>query len=146
MPSHSKPELKKQREVLVEEVMNRHVLTIPDSASINEAARTMKRNGVGCVVVKRDSTLIGIVTERDVVRILASGRSETSTVNEVASKPIVVVGPKDSVNEAAKILSNKGIRRLPVVEDSQLVGILTSTDLVKFYDKLSKYLMKGVGP
>ncbi len=146
MPSHSKPELKKQREVLVEEVMNRHVLTIPDSASISEAARTMKRNGVGCVVVKRDSTLIGIVTERDVVRILASGRSETSTVNEVASKPIVVVGPKDSVNEAAKILSNKGIRRLPVVEDSQLVGILTSTDLVKFYDKLSKYLMKGVGP
>jgi len=101
---------------------------------------------VGCVVVKRDSELIGIVTERDAVRILASGRSETSTVNEVASKPIVVVGPKDSVNQAAKILSNKGIRRLPVVEDSQLVGILTSTDLVKFYDKLSKYLMKGEGP
>jgi CBS domain-containing protein len=86
------------------------------------------------------------VTERDVVRILASGRSETSTVNEIASKPIVVVGPKDSVNEVAKILSNKGIRRLPVVEDSQLVGILTSTDLVRFHDKLSKYLMKGVGP
>ena len=146
MPSHSKHELKERREVLVEDVMNKHVLAVPESASINEAARVMKRNGVGCVVVKRNSELVGIVTERDVVRILASGRSETSTVGEVASKPIMVVGPKDSVNEAAKILSNKGIRRLPVVDDSRLVGILTSTDLVKFYDKLSKYLMKGVGP
>jgi CBS domain-containing protein len=146
MPSHTKHEARYRREILVEDVMNKHVLTIPHSASIREAARAMKRNGVGCVLVKRNSELLGIVTERDIVKILASGRSETSTVGDSASKPLVVVGPKDPVNDAAKILSDRGIRRLPVLDGTRLVGILTSTDLVKFYDKLSKYLMKGVGP
>lgn len=146
MSSYAKHERKERREILVENIMNRHVLTVPYSASISEAARAMKRNGVGCVVVQRNSELLGIVTERDVVKILASGRPETSTVGNVASKPLVVIGPKDPVNDAAKILSDRGIRRLPVVDGTRLVGMLTSTDLVKFYDKLSKYMIKGVGP
>jgi len=147
MPLQSKHELKtRRREVLVEDIMNRRVVTISDSASINEAARIMKRSGVGCVVVKRDSDLLGIVTERDVISVLASGRSEACTLADVISKPLIVVGAKDPVNQAARILADKGIRRLPVVDGTRLVGILTSTDLVKFYDKLSKYMMKSVGP
>ncbi|MFH0848600.1 MAG: CBS domain-containing protein [archaeon] len=134
------------RDVLVEEIMSKPVVTVPGSASIREAARVMKTNSVGCVMVKLKSDLLGIVTERDLVRILANGRSDTSTVADVASKPLAVVGPKDSAKEAARILADRGIRRLPVVDGARVVGILTSTDLVRFYDRLSRYMMRGAGP
>jgi CBS domain-containing protein len=147
MSKNSKPKLKEGwREVLVEDIMNRHVVTIPDSTSIDEAIRVMKKNSVGCVVIKKGPKLLGIITERDIIRILAEGRMDARTVGGIASKPLIVIGPKDPVKKATRILADKGIRRLPVVEDTRLVGIVTSTDLVKFYDKLSKYIIKGVGP
>ncbi|MBS7627134.1 CBS domain-containing protein [Candidatus Bathyarchaeota archaeon] len=130
---------------LVEEIMNRNVLTIQDSASIGEAARLMRSRGVGCLIVKRGRDLHGIVTERDLVKALADDRLDT-TVGEVASKPLVTIGPKNPISEAAKILASKGIRRLPVVEGEELTGILTSTDLLRYYAKLSKYTVKNIGP
>jgi len=138
--------MERRHEVLVEDVMNTRVVTVPDSISINEATRVMRRNGVGCVVVKRNSDVLGIVTERDVIRTIGSGESESSAVSILASKPVVVIGPKDSVTDAARILADKGIKRLPVVDGKELVGILTSTDLVEFYEKLSKHMIKTIGP
>lgn len=135
-----------RRELLVEDIMNRNVVTVTDSASISEAAAVMKKHSVGCVVIKRNADLLGIVTERDLIRVIASGRSETSTVTEVASKPLILIGSKEPAKEAARILVEKGIRRLPVVDGTRLIGILTSTDLFKLYYKSSKYLMKSTGP
>ena len=147
MTEKSKGELMERRhEVLVEDVMNTRVVTVFESTSINEAARVMRRNGVGCVVVKKDSDVLGIVTERDVIRTIGSGESESSAVSILASKPVVVIDPKDSVTDAARILAEKGIKRLPVVDGKELVGILTSTDLVEFYEKLSKHMIKTIGP
>jgi len=147
MTEKSKGELMETRhEVLVQDVMNTRVVTVSESTSINEAARVMRRNGVGCVVVKKDSDVLGIVTERDVIRTIGSGESESSTVSILASKPVVVIDPKDSVTDAARILAEKGIKRLPVVDGKELVGILTSTDLVEFYEKLSKHMIKTIGP
>jgi CBS domain-containing protein len=130
---------------LVEEIMNRDVITIQESASIGEAAKTMRSRGVGCLIVKRGRELQGIVTERDLVNALADGRLDTP-IGEISSKPLITVGPRSPVNEAAKILASKGIRRLPVVDGERLVGILTSTDLVRYYAKLSKYAVKNIGP
>ncbi|MEM2106345.1 MAG: CBS domain-containing protein [Candidatus Bathyarchaeia archaeon] len=130
---------------LVEEIMNRNVVTIQESATIGEAARTMRSRGVGCLIVKRGRELQGIVTERDLVKALADDRLDTS-IGKVSSKPLITVGPKSPVSEAAKILASKGIRRLPVVDGDRLVGILTSTDLVRYYAKLSKYAVKNTGP
>ena len=147
MPEELKPHLRfERRELLVEDVMTRNVITVTDSASISEAAVVMKKNNIGCVVVKRKAELLGIVTERDLIRILASDRSETSSVTEVASKPLIIIGPKEPVKEAARILVERGVKRLPVVDGTRLVGILTSTDLFKLYYKLSKHLMKSTGP
>ena len=147
MTEHSRAESRNERrEVLVEDIMSRNVVTVPYSSTIGEAARVMKKNGIGCVVVKKDSELLGIVTERDIVRVLAEGRPETSTVIDTLSKPLITIGPNDPVSGAARILSEKGIRRLPVVEGQSLVGILTSTDVVNFYAKMSRQMMKNVGP
>ncbi|MGQ9543372.1 MAG: CBS domain-containing protein [Candidatus Bathyarchaeia archaeon] len=62
-------------------------------ASIEEAAKVMRSHGVSCLMVKRDSDLFGIITERDLVKALAEGRLSIS-VGEVASKPMIVIGPK----------------------------------------------------
>ena len=136
----------RRRESLVEDIMNRNVVTVSESASITEAAAIMKKNDMGCLVVVRGTEPLGIITERDLTRILANGRLDTSSVADLISKPLIVVGPKEPIAKAAKILVDKKIRRLPVAEGSHLVGILTSTDLVRYYDKLSKYMMKPVGP
>ncbi len=135
-----------KREVLVEDIMKRRVVTISESATISEAARMMRRSGIGCVIVKGTSNMLGMITERDIVRSLTDGHSDTDAVAEIASKPLTVIGPRDTVSEAARILADKGIKRLPVIESQRLLGILTSTDLVRFYDKISKYTLKAHGP
>jgi CBS domain-containing protein len=135
-----------RREALVKDIMNTHVVTISQSATISEAARMMKCSGVGCILVKDASDILGIVTERDIVKFLATGHSDMSTVGDIASKSVITVGPTETVNEATRILAEKGIKRLPVLDGKCLVGLLTSTDLVRYYNKLSKYALKDEGP
>ncbi len=146
MPKNLGQSKEARREVLVEDIMKTRVVTMSESATISEAARMMRRSGIGCVIVKDASNVLGIITERDIVRSLTDGHSDTDTIAEIASKPLTVIGPRDSVSEAARILADKRIKRLPVVDNQRLVGILTSTDLVRFYDKISKYTPKTIGP
>ena len=146
MPKNLGQSKEARREVLVEDIMKTRVVTMSESATISEAARMMRRSGIGCVIVKDASNVLGIITERDIVRSLTDGHSDADTIAEIASKPLTVIGPRDSVSEAAGILADKGIKRLPVVDSQRLVGILTSTDLVRFYDKISKYTPKTIGP
>jgi CBS domain-containing protein len=146
MPKNLGQSKEARREVLVEDIMKTRVVTMSESATISEVARMMRRSGIGCVIVKDASNVLGIITERDIVRSLTDGHSDTDTIAEIASKPLTVIGPRDSVSEAARILADKRIKRLPVVDNQHLVGILTSTDLVRFYDKISKYTPKTIGP
>jgi len=135
-----------RRQLLVGDVMSRNVLMISDSASINEAMRMMRKSGAGCLAVERASKIVGIITERDCIKALASGQTENARVADMMSKPLVTIGPNDTVSKAANILAEKGIKRLPVMDGQHLVGMLTSTDLVEYYDKLSRYSIRTVGP
>ncbi len=116
----------------VEDIMTKNVITIDEAESIQEAAQMMTDANVGCVIVTRKDVPVGIMTERDfVTKVAAEGRPLFTEVDEVMSFPLRVVSPDETVWDAAEIMRAKGIHKLPVQEGTQIVGIVTTTDIVE---------------
>jgi CBS domain-containing protein len=115
----------------IADVMTVDPTICPEDATLEEAARLMREEDIGDVLVTSDDRLIGIVTDRDiVVRAIAEGRSaKQTTVSEVASKDVQWVGPEDAVDHALKIMRDQALRRVPVAEDGRPVGIVSIGDL-----------------
>jgi len=120
----------------VKDLMTNDVLTIDANKTVIEAAALMSQNDVGDLVVMENNTPVGIVTERDFVRrVLAVAKSANTRVSEVMSTPLKVIDPEAPIKEAARRMVNKGIRRLVVIKDNKLVGIITATDFAKHLGK-----------
>ncbi len=116
----------------VEDIMTKNVITIDEAESIQEAAQMMTDANVGCVIVTRKDVPVGIMTERDfVTKVAAEGRPLFTEVSEVMSLPLTTVDPDETVWDAAEIMRVKGIHKLPVQEGNEIVGIVTTTDLVE---------------
>ena len=120
--------------LLVRDVMTRRVRTVGINSSLMEAVRKMNKFNIGSVVVvdtDRDR-LVGILTERDVLKSIES-YSELSAirVKQVMSQPLVTVDAQANIEEAARLMTKKSLKRLPVVENSRLVGIITSSDIMR---------------
>jgi len=116
----------------VNNIMSKNVLTVDKSTSLQEAALKMRKSKVGCVIVTEDTKLIGIVTERDfVTKVAAEGRPLFTNIYEVMSSPLITIDPEETVWEAAEMMKEKGIHKLAVKENEQIVGIVTATDIVK---------------
>lgn len=115
----------------VKDIMTRNVATVSESSSIKDAAMQMKSLNVGSLpVCDNNNTPIGILTDRDIVlRNVSEGMSPTSSVNNVMSKNLVSVTPETDVHEAARLMAQNQIRRLPVVENNKVVGVLAIGDL-----------------
>ena len=132
----------------VKDLMTKDVLTIDANKTVIEAAAVMSQNDVGDLVVMENNLPVGIVTERDFVRrVLAVGKSTKIRVSEVMSTPLKVIDPEAPIKEAARRMVNKGIRRLVVIKDNKLVGIITSTDFAKYLGKktLSDGILEAMG-
>ena len=100
---------------------------------------------VGCVIVTRKDDPVGIITERDfVTRIAAEGRPLFTEVSEVMSLPLTVIDPDETVWDAAEIMRVKGIHKLPVQEGTKIVGIVTTTDIVKLCSYGSDSQMRNI--
>jgi CBS domain-containing protein len=120
----------------VKDLMTKDVLTIEANKTVIEAATLMSQKDVGDLIVMENSTPVGIVTERDFVRrVLAVGKSTNTRVSEVMSTPLKVIDPEAPIKEAARRMVNKGIRRLVVIKDNKLVGIITVTDFARHLGK-----------
>jgi CBS domain-containing protein len=117
----------------IKEVMTRDVRACEPNATVADAAKVMAQEDVGPVPIVEDGRLIGIVTDRDiVVRVVAEGRDpNATTVSEIASTELVTVSPDDDLDEALKLLAERQIRRLPVVEGDRLVGIVAQADIAR---------------
>ena len=114
----------------VGDIMNTDVETISPDATIEEAAQQMRDGDYGVLPVGDDENLIGIITDRDIaIRAVAEGKDVDTPVSEVMSEGVVYANEDDSVEEAAQIMSDHQIRRLPVVDsDNKLVGIVSIGD------------------
>jgi len=119
-------------EEYVRDLMTRSPIAVPEDTPLQNAARTMRDYDIGSVVVVSEFVgLVGIVTDRDiVVRALAlSGDPATTTVGDICSDTLVTVSPDDHVETAVTIMRENGLRRLPVEQDGEAVGILSLGDL-----------------
>jgi CBS domain-containing protein len=117
----------------IKEVMTRDVRACEPNATVADAAKLMAQEDVGPVPIVEDGRLVGIVTDRDiVVRVVAEGRDpNATTVKEIASTDLVTVSPGDDLDEALKLLAERQVRRLPVVEGDRLVGIVAQADVAR---------------
>ena len=116
----------------VSNIMSKNVLTIDKCESLQEAALNMRKSNVGCVIVTENTKPIGIVTERDfVTKVAADGKPLFTEIYEVMSSPLITISPEETVWEAAEMMKEKGIHKLAVKENEQIIGIVTATDIVR---------------
>lgn len=123
----------------VHEVMTSEPVTLPLDAPLTEAARLMRDEGIGGVLVTQDGRLCGLLTDRDiVVRAVAEGRDLTGTrLADICSAGIVTVSPDDGADTALRLMIDSAVRRLPVVKDGRPVGIVSIGDLTSDRDESS---------
>lgn len=121
----------------IRSVMTAAPIVLPASATMQEAARAMRDNEIGDVLVSQDDNLCGLVTDRDlVVRGLAEGRTD-ATLDQVCTRQLIAVDPNAEVQDAARIMQEHAIRRLPVLEDGQPIGMVSLGDLAQVADSHS---------
>lgn len=118
---------------LVKDIMSKRVIAIDKSLTAKDAATMMKDANVGSVIVMDSNMGMGIVTERDIVRrVIAKGKPSQMNVKEAMSSNLVVVTPDNTVPELAQLMKERKIHRVPVIKDDRLIGMVTSSDLVRF--------------
>lgn len=117
---------------LVSNIMKKGVISIDETKTIKEAASMMNEARIGSIIITKDDTPVGILTERDfVTKIVAKEIPLSAPLSEVMTKPLLTVEPNQTVWEAAEIMKNMNIHRVAVQEGSKIIGMVTTTDLVK---------------
>jgi len=113
----------------VEEVMNSPVRTVDYDASVAAAARTLSREDIGSLVVEAEG-VIGIATEADIVEAVGAERDTgRMTVGQLMTKSVLTIEADESVQVACERMRDNGVKKLPVTDDGELVGIVTTTDV-----------------
>lgn len=130
--------------MLVKDVMNKDVRTIKSSANVQEAVKIMTEHRIGSLVIVENKHLIGIITERDILtKVVAQAKSPLTTkVKDVMTSNVTFISPDKHIEDAAELMTKHGIKKLPVVFDHKLVGIVTATDLVAAEPKLLEQIGK----
>ena len=117
--------------ITIADVMSKSVISADATLTVNETAKMMEDAKVGAVIVMENNTPIGIVTDRDfAVKIAAHAYQITEPVKKIMSSPLFSIGSDETVRTAADLMHDRKIRKLPVIDDGKVVGIITSTDIV----------------
>ncbi len=118
-------------ETQVRDVMTRALISADPTTTLYQISKMMEQGGMGSILVKKDGVPSGIITDRDfAIKVAAHGISMDTHVEKIASFPLITINSNDSILDAAKVMSDKKIRKLVVTEEGKVVGIITSTDLV----------------
>ena len=119
------------RGITVKDIMTKSVISVDSTITVNEAAKMMEDAKVGAVIVMENNTPVGIVTDRDfAVKIVAHAYQITTPVKQIMSSPLIATSSDETVLMVADLMHTRKIRKLPVIDNDQVVGIITSTDLV----------------
>lgn len=132
----------------IREVMTPSPRTLDMRATVQEAARTMLDDDIGDVIICDGETICGIVTDRDItVRAVAQGRDPAVTsVGDICSAEVVTLSPDDSVDDAVRLIRDKAVRRVPVVERGKPVGVVSIGDLAIDLDSRSALAEVSAAP
>jgi len=122
----------------VEDVMVKEVIKINEEATTKEAAVLMNKFEIGCLIALRKGKISGILTERDLLkRVLAEGKNASNVrVRDAMTSPLIIAEPSMDLGEAVKLMFKMNIKKLPVVEDKRLVGLVSLTDIARFQPQM----------
>lgn len=136
---------KDAKAVCVKDIMTKDVVALDAKTTANEAAKLMEKKRIGAIIVTENETPIGIITDRDfAVKIVAHAYPFHSPVKQIMSTPLVAISPMESVWGIADLMYTRGIRKLPVIDDDKVVGIVTATDIVKICSVGSDSSMRSI--
>ncbi len=112
-------------------IMTKNLITVDSDTTVFQIANLMEMGGIGAILVKKDNVPAGIITDRDFAIKIAVNKYPLDTpVHKIASYPLLKINANDSILAAAELMSSKKIRKLAVVNDDKVIGIITSTDIV----------------
>jgi CBS domain-containing protein len=122
------------------------VHTVTPGTSVYEALEDLENNNMGSLVVVENGKLIGIFTERDYARkVILKGRSSKDTqVRDIMTERPIFVTPEATIEECMQLMSSKNFRHLPVLENDQLVGVISISDLVKFIIREKDFIIENL--
>lgn len=126
------------------DVMVREVITIDENVSVKEAVDIMNQFEIGSIIATRKGKAVGIITERDLLkRIVAEGKNAKKTrVKDIMSSPLIVIASSTDLEEAARLMFEKKIKRLLVIDQNRLVGLVSLTDIARVQPEVIKILQK----
>lgn len=121
------------QKIVVGKIMNNSVVSVDSSVSATDAAKMMEDTDVGAVIILENGSPIGIVTDRDfAIKITAHSYPIDTPVRRIMSAPLISVDSSSDIWEASDLMSARNVRKLPVIDDDKVVGIITSSDIVKY--------------
>ncbi|MBI5417467.1 CBS domain-containing protein [Candidatus Poribacteria bacterium] len=116
----------------VKEIMH-NITKLPANATVVEAANVMDQKVIGSVLVEENNKLVGIVTERDIIRKIVARKQDANktTIKEIMNSPIITIDAETSILDASNLIANNNIRRLVITENDKIVGIITANNIAK---------------
>ena len=133
------------KKIRVKNIMTKGVLSVDAKMNVNEAAKMMEDSKVGSIIVMENNTPIGIITDHDfAVKIVAHAYPITTSVKEIMSTPLIGIDPEESVWTAADLMYTRKVRKIPVIEEDKVIGMVTATDLVNRFAVSTEEDMKNM--
>jgi len=134
--------------VLVRDVMSKEVKVVRPDTSMKEVVATMNKFNIGSIIIVQGDRPVGIITERDILRRLVEPclAPETLTARQIMTSPVLTVNETASIEEAARLMAKRKIKKLPVLNGGKLAGIITFTDIAFKVPTLISILEELVRP
>jgi len=128
--------------MFVKEVMSKPAISIDQNDTVFDASMIYKEKHVGCLIVTYNGDVVGILTERDIIErsICLDKNPRDTKVKEIMTKDVIIIQELDTLQRASDVMMKNRIKKLPVVKDDAVVGIITASDIVRVLPKLSDQL------
>jgi len=132
----------------IQNIMVSNVITVETNTLVMDAVKIMNQHEIGCLVVMENGSPTGIVTERDLLkRVLAESKNPKKIrVQEIMSRPLIAGKPDMEIGEVFELMFERKIKKLPIVEDGKLLGLVTFTDLLTFQPHLIRIVKQLTHP
>ena len=126
----------------VREIMNKPKV-VESSATVKEAASIMAKNKIGFLIVVEGKKLLGLISERDILsKVSAKDKLPSKVkVKDVMVYDLVTIGPNDPLDDAAHLMTKNHIKKMPVLDSGELVGVITSTDVINNSDEIGQHFI-----